>query len=111
MHSCSRKHSMVTKRGSVQKRKMSESQERTNMVEVVTSPQVAMLAAWSRIALYFFSLITEESLLISPCYLQLCLQMDISFLCLSLLFFSQLFVRPPQTTILPFCISFSWGWS
>ena len=32
-------------------------------------------------------------------------------LCLSLLFFSQLFIRPPQTTILPFCISFSWGWS
>ena len=32
-------------------------------------------------------------------------------LCLSLLFFSQLFVRPPQTTILPFCICFSWGWS
>ena len=31
-------------------------------------------------------------------------------LCLSLLFFSQLFVSPPQTTILPFCISFSWGW-
>ena len=29
--------------------------------------------------------------------------------CLSLLF-SQLFVRPPQTTILPFCISSSWGW-
>ena len=29
------------------------------------------------------------------------------------LFFSQLFVRSPQTTILPFCISFSWGrsWS
>jgi len=33
------------------------------------------------------------------------------FHCLLLLFFSQLFVRPPQTTILPFCISFSWGWS
>ena len=31
-------------------------------------------------------------------------------LCLSLLFFSQLFVRPPQTAILPFFISFSWGW-
>ena len=28
---------------------------------------------------------------------------------LSLLFFSQLFVRPPQITIFPFCISFSWG--
>ena len=32
------------------------------------------------------------------------------FLCLSLLFFSQLFVRPPQTTILPFFISSSWAW-
>ena len=30
-------------------------------------------------------------------------------LCLSLLFFSQLFGRPPQTTILPFCISFLGG--
>ena len=29
---------------------------------------------------------------------------------LLLLFFSQLFVRPPQTTILPFSISSSWGW-
>ena len=32
-------------------------------------------------------------------------------LCLSILFFSQLFVRLPQTTILPFCVSFPWGWS
>ena len=32
-------------------------------------------------------------------------------LCFSLLFFSDLFVRPPQTAILLFCISFSWGWS
>ena len=32
-------------------------------------------------------------------------------LCFLLLFFSQLFVRPPQTAILPFCISFPWGWS
>ena len=31
-------------------------------------------------------------------------------LCLLLLFFTQLFVRPLQTTILPFCISFYWGW-
>ena len=30
--------------------------------------------------------------------------------CLFLLLLSQLFVRSPQTTILPFCISFSWGW-
>ena len=32
-------------------------------------------------------------------------------LCFSLLFFSQLFVRPPQTAILLFCTSFPWGWS
>ena len=32
------------------------------------------------------------------------------YLLLLLLFFSQLFVRPPQTTILHFQISFSWGW-
>ena len=32
-------------------------------------------------------------------------------LCLSHLFFYQLFVRPPQTIILPFWISVSWGWS
>ena len=31
-------------------------------------------------------------------------------LCLLLLFFPQLFVRPPQTTILPCCFSFAWGW-
>ena len=30
--------------------------------------------------------------------------------CLLLLFFSQLFVRPPQTTMLPFYISFPWTW-
>ena len=33
------------------------------------------------------------------------------FLGFLLLFFSQLFVRAPQTAILLFCISFSWGWS
>ena len=32
-------------------------------------------------------------------------------LCFSLPLFPQLFVRPPQTAILLFCISFSWGWS
>ena len=34
--------------------------------------------------------------------------LHLSFL---LLFFSQLFVRPPQTASLLFCISFPWGWS
>ena len=32
-------------------------------------------------------------------------------LCFSLLFFSQLTVRPPQTVLLVFGISFPWGWS
>ena len=32
-------------------------------------------------------------------------------LCFSLLFFSQLTVRPPQTALLLFGISFPWGWS
>ena len=68
----------------------------------------------SVVFLYFIALITEEGFLISPCYsLELCIQMDISFLFSFAFhfFFSQLFVRPPQTAILPFCISFSWGWS
>ena len=68
----------------------------------------------SIIFLYFFSLITEEGFQISSCCsLEVCIQMDISFLfsfALLLLFFSQLFVRPPQVTILPFCISSSQWW-
>ena len=31
-------------------------------------------------------------------------------LCLSFLLFSQLFIRFPQTTVLPFCFSVSWRW-
>ena len=30
--------------------------------------------------------------------------------CFLLFFFHQVFVKPPQTTTLPLCISFSWGW-
>ena len=33
------------------------------------------------------------------------------YLCFLLLFFSQLFLRPPQTAILLLCICFTWGWS
>ena len=55
----------------------------------------------SIVFLYFFALITEEGFLISPCYsLELCI------LCLSLLFFSQLFERPPQTAICLFAFLF-----
>ena len=69
----------------------------------------------SIVFLYFFALITEEDFLISPCYsLELCIQMGIPFLfsvAFSFSSFFQLFARPPQTAILPFCISFPWGWS
>ena len=76
----------------------------------------------SIIFLYFFALITEEGVLISPCYSLETLPsygyilhsygyIFLFLLCFSLPFFSQLFVMPPQTAILLFCISFSWGWS
>ena len=66
----------------------------------------------SIVFLHFFALITEEGFVISLCYsLELCIPMAVSFLCLYLFFFSQLFVKPPQTTILPFCVSFSCEWS
>ena len=53
------------------------------------------------------SLITAEGFLISPCIsLELCIQMGISFLfSFAFNFSSQLFVRPPQTTIFPFCLT------
>ena len=67
----------------------------------------------SVVFLYFFALIIEDGFLISPCYsLELCIQMLVSFLfSFAFGFFSQLFVRPPQTAILLVSISFSWGWS
>ena len=63
--------------------------------------------------LYLIAMITDEGFLISPCYsLELCTQIGVSFLLsFAFRFSSQLFLRPPQTTILPFYISFSWGWS
>ena len=56
----------------------------------------------SVVFLYFFALIAEEGFLVSPGYsLELCIQMGIFpfLLCFLLLFFSQLFVSPPQTAI------------
>ena len=67
----------------------------------------------SVVFLCFFALIAEEGFLISSCYsLELCIQMLIPFLfSFTFRFFSQLYVRPPQTAILLFCISFPRGWS
>ncbi|XP_014647678.1 PREDICTED: developmental pluripotency-associated protein 2 [Ceratotherium simum simum] len=50
LQSCSRKCKMETKRARVRKSKKSEREEGTNTVEVITSAQEAMLAAWARIA-------------------------------------------------------------
>ena len=81
--------------------------------EKVFSPSYSSAILAPPVFLYFFSLIPEEGSLISPCYsLELCIQKGIFFLfsfafCFS--FFSQLFVRPPQTTILSFCIFFPLG--
>ena len=64
--------------------------------------------------LYFFALFTSEGFLIPPCYsLELCIQMGIYFpfsFAFHFSFFSQLFIRPPQTNIFSSCICFSWGW-
>ena len=63
--------------------------------------------------LYFSALTTEEGFLISPLLFFGTLHSDgyifPFLLCLLLLFVSQLFVRPPKTTTLPFCISFFLG--
>ena len=62
------------------------------------------------IFLYFFALINEEGFICPCCSLELCIQMVISFLFSFAFhfsfFFPQLFVRPPQTRILCFSISF-----
>ena len=63
----------------------------------------------SIVFLYLFALITEEGFLISPFYsLKLHSNGNIVplLLCFSLLFFSQLFVRPLQTAILLFAFLF-----
>ena len=58
----------------------------------------------SIVFLYFFALITEGGFLISSCFcLEICIQMGISSLfSFAFCFSSQLFLRPPQTTILTF---------
>ena len=62
----------------------------------------------------FLCIVHLQSFLISSSYcLELCIQLDISFpffLAFCFPFFPQLFVKPPQTTTLPSCISFSLGW-
>ena len=67
----------------------------------------------SVVFLYFFALITEEAFLISPCYSsEPCIYMLLTFLfSFAFSFSSFLSYLYPQTTILPFCISFSWGLS
>ena len=82
------------------------------LVSLIFFKEISSLSH-SIIFLYFFALITEEGFHISPCYpLELCIQMDISFLFSFAFHFSsfyQVFVRHPQTTILPFLHFFFFG--
>ena len=67
----------------------------------------------SIVFLYFFALFTKKVSYISLLFSGTQHSDGYIFpflLFLSLLFFPQMFVRPPSTTILPFCISFSWVW-
>ena len=78
-----------------------------NVLEEITS------LSHSTVFLCFFALITEEGFL-SLLFFGTLHSNGYIFpflLCFSLLFFSQLFVRPSQTAILLFCIYFSWRWS
>ena len=79
----------------------------SNFLEEISS------LSYSVVFLYFFALIAEEGFLILLFFgtLHSDAYMFPFLLCFSLLFFSQLFVRPPQTAILLVCISFPWGWS
>ena len=78
----------------------------SNFLEEISSLSHSVLL------LYFFALISEEDFLISSCY-SLELHSDAYILpfllCFSPLFFSQLFVRPPQTAILLFFLNIEIG--
>jgi len=69
--------------------------------------------SYSVVFLSFFALITEEGFLFLRAILWNSafkwVYLSFSPLTLASLLF-MLFVRPPQKTILPFCMSFSWGW-
>ena len=76
----------------------------SNFLEEISS------LSYSILFLYFFALVTEEGLLISPCYsLELCIQMILSFLFsfdFSFSSFLSYFVSLIQTTILLFAFLF-----
>ena len=81
----------------------------SNFLEEISS------ISYSIVFLYFFSIVQLRRLFknLSLLYFGTLPSDGYIFpfpLCLLLFFFSQLFVRTPQTTILPFCISFSWEW-
>jgi len=69
----------------------------------------------SVVFLYLFALIAKEGFLISSLLFFGTLHTDAYIfpflLCFSLHFFSHLFLRPLQTAIFLFCISFPWEWS
>ena len=85
----------------------------TSLSFTFTLARSVPLLSHSIVFLYFFALISEEGFLISPCCsLELCIQtVYLYFSPFPFTSFHSYLLRPPQTTILPFCISFSWEWS
>ena len=76
--------------------------KRSLILPILLFSSVLCTDRWGRLSylfFLFFETLHSDAYIFSP------------LLCFSLLFFSQLFVRLPQTTILLFCISFPWGWS
>ena len=80
----------------------------TNFLEEISS------LSQSTVILYFFDLISEEAFLSLLAILWdsalRWVYLSFSPLPFTCIHFS-LIVRPPQTNILPFYVSFSWGWS
>ena len=85
----------------------------------VHQPQASSIMHWTwagdSFHIWYYTCFNEEDFFISSCYSLDAIHSDAYIfpflLCFLLLFFSHLFVRPPQTAILLFCISFPWGWS
>ena len=76
--------------------------KRSLVFPILLFSSISLLYSWGQLSylslLFFGTLHSNGSIFPFP----------LSF---SVPFFSQLFLRPPQTAILLFCISFSWGWS
>ena len=78
--------------------------KRSLLLPILLFSSISLHCSFKKAFFFFFFM--------SPCYsLELCIQLGIFCFhpCLSLCFFPQLFVKPPQITIFPSCIFFLFG--